>query len=127
VVAVSLRLPPCPRLASLGCLCLLGRLTGGNILLEVLKAKLQLIGAQLLRPPAELLAQQTLDQQLQLLDLGITFADRILQGCLLLRCRGHYLAQHLLQWGGVIRQGAEVDRHAIIVLGASASTPMIPA
>jgi len=79
---------------------------------------LQLIRAQLLRPPAELLAQQTLDQQLQLLDLGVAFADRVLQPGLLLRSRGHHLR--------IVRQSGEVSRHTIIVIGASASRPMIP-
>lgn len=45
---------------------------------------------------AELLAQQALDQQLQLVDFGIALLHRVLQGrLLLLGCRDH-LAQHLL-------------------------------
>jgi hypothetical protein len=127
VVTLCLRLPPCPPLASLRCLCLPGRLTGGDILLEVLKAKLQLIGSPLLRVPAELLAQQTLDQQRQLLDLGVALADRALQHHLLLGRRRHHLAQHPLQRGWVVRQGGEIDRHGIMMIDRFEPPLMNPA
>ena len=44
-------------------------------------AELQLVRAQLLGAAAELVAQQTLDQQLQLVDLGIAFAAPRLVCC----------------------------------------------
>jgi hypothetical protein len=52
---------------------------------------------------------------------------RVLQGRVLLFGRGDYLAQHLLQYGGIVRQGGEVDLHASIMLDAAESVPMTPA
>jgi hypothetical protein len=99
-------------------------LTRGNVLLEVLKTQLQLAGAQLLRSPPKLLAQQTLDEQTQFLDLGVTFVDRALQVRLLCRGGGHHLAQHLLQRCGVVRQGIEIDWHDIIMIDPFEPQPM---
>ena len=50
---------------------LLRRLGRSHGLLEVLQAELQLVGVELLRAAAELAALQLLDQQPQLLDLGL--------------------------------------------------------
>jgi hypothetical protein len=81
-------------------IALLGlRLLLGDRLLEVLETKLQLIRAQLLRPLAELLMQQALDQQPQLVVLGMQ------------------LAHHLLQDRRVVRNGFSVDRHDHIDAG----------
>jgi hypothetical protein len=59
--------------------------------------------------------------------ISASLAHRPLQGNLLLRRRGHHLAQHLLQRGAVIRQGDEVNRNAATMIGVSASVSMIPA
>jgi hypothetical protein len=91
-------------------------------LFQVLQCQLQLIRAQLFRAAAELLAQQTLDQQVQLVDFGIA----LLQSGLLLFSRGDRLAQHLLQRGGIVRQGGEVDLHDSIMINAVESAPMTP-
>jgi hypothetical protein len=61
-----------------------------------------------------------LDQQPQLVDLGLAF----LQGGLLLFRRCHHLAQHLLQRRGVIRQGGEIDRHDPSITDTAAPCPM---
>jgi hypothetical protein len=82
---------------------------------------------QLFRATAELLTQQTLDQQVQLVDFGIALLHRNLQGCLLLLGRSDHLTQHLLQRCGIVRQGGEVDLHASIVINAVESAPMTPA
>jgi len=112
--------------APLALVVLCGVLRGlvrGNGLFEILQCQLQLVGTQLFRATAELLAQQTLDQQVQLVDFGIA----LLQGGLLLFGRGDHLAQHLLQRGGIVRQGGEVDLHASIMINAAESAPMTPA
>ena len=49
-------------------------LVRGDGLLQILQPELQLIGAQLLGAAAELVAQQALDQQPQLVVLGVQFA-----------------------------------------------------
>ena len=79
---------------------LLCRLVGGDGLLEVLEPELQLIEAQLLGAATELMAQQTLDEQPQLVVLGMQVA--------LLQQHG---PQHLLQGRGVVRQGVGIDLH----------------
>jgi hypothetical protein len=90
----------------------------GNGLLEVLQPELQLLRAELFGTTAELVAQQALDQQSQLVVLGVQFR-------MLLRRRGDDLAQHLLQDGGVVRQGVEIDLHAMIMNNAPASGPAL--
>ena len=95
----------------------------GGGLFQILECQLQLVRAQLFRATAELLAQQTLDQQVQLVDFGIA----LLQSGLLLFSRGDHRAQHLLQRGGIVRQGSEVDLHASIMINAAESAPMTPA
>ena len=100
--------------------CVLRSLVRGNGLLQILQCQLQLLGTQLLRAAAELLAQQTLDQQLQLVDLGIA----LLQSRVLLFSRGNHLAQHLLQRGRIVRQSGEIDLHASILINAAALVPM---
>jgi hypothetical protein len=102
----------------------LRRLVRGDGLLQILQRQPQLIGAQLFRAAAELLAQQTLGQQVQLVDLGIALLHRVLQGRVLLLGRGDDLAQHLLQHCGVVRQGGEIDLHASILLNAAEPVPM---
>lgn len=117
VVAVGACLSP----LALGVLRgILRGLSGGDGLLQILERQLQLVRAQLFRAAAELLAQQTLDQQVQLVDLGIT----LLQRRLLLLCRGDHLTQHLLQRCGIIRQGGEINLHASIMISAAESAPM---
>jgi hypothetical protein len=127
VVAIGTRLPPPPRFAR-PCICrVLRGLVGGKALLQVLQSQLQLLAAQLLGTTTELMAQQTLDQQAQLVDFGITLAHRALQLCLLLFSRGDHLAQHTLQGLRVIRQGGKIDRHTTSMTNALASPPMNPA
>ena len=75
-------------------------------------------GVELLGAAAELVAQQALDQQPQLVVLGMQFR-------MLLRRRGDHIAQHLLQDGGVVRQGVEVDLHAAMMNNAPASAPAL--
>ena len=106
---------------ALGVLCgILCGLSSGDGLLQILERQLQLVRTQLFRAAAELLAQQTLDHQVQLVDLGIA----LLQGRLLLLSRAGHLAQHLLQRCGIIRQGGEIDLHASIMISAAESAPM---
>ena len=49
----------------------LAGLVGGNGLLQLLQRQLQLVRGQLLRPAAELMTHQTLDQQPELVVLGM--------------------------------------------------------
>ncbi|MGH7745936.1 MAG: hypothetical protein ACREQ5_14335, partial [Candidatus Dormibacteria bacterium] len=63
-------------------------------------------------------AHQTLDQQPEFVVLGMQFR------MLLRRCRDD-LAQHPLQGGGVVRQGVEIDLHAMIMNNAPASLPAL--
>ena len=74
----------------------LRRLVLGDGLLEILQAELQLVGAELLRSAPELVAQQALDQQSQLVILGVQFALLVGRGA-------DHLPQHLLQEGGIVR------------------------
>jgi hypothetical protein len=83
-----------------------------DTLLEVFEPELQLVRAQLLRPTAELMTAQLLDQQPQLVVLGAQLA-------LLVQHR----PQHLLQRGGVVWQGFWVDLHGQMMAGAAASQP----
>jgi hypothetical protein len=53
---------------------LLRGLVGGDGLLQLLQAELQLVRAQLLGAAAELVTHQALDQQPQLIILGMQFA-----------------------------------------------------
>ena len=94
------------------------RLVFGDGLLEVLQPELELVRVELLGAAAELVAHQALDQQPQLVVLGMQFR-------MLLRRRGDDLAQHLLQDGGVVRQGVEIDLHATIMNNAPASVPAL--
>jgi hypothetical protein len=50
----------------------------------------------------------------------------LLQGGLLLFSRDDDLTQHLLQRGGIVRQGGEVDLHDSIMINAVESAPMTP-
>jgi hypothetical protein len=97
-----------------------------NRLLQILDPEQQLIGVQLLGAAAELVAQQTLDQQVQLVDLGIALLHRLLQDGVLLFGRGEHVAPHLLQRCGVVGQGGEVDWHANSIARAAASAEMNP-
>jgi hypothetical protein len=119
VVAVGMSFAP---LALVVFCRVLRGLIRGDGLLQVLQCQLQLVRAQLFRATAELLAQQTLYQQVQLVDFGIA----LLQGGVLLFGRGDHLAQHLLQRCRIVRQGGEVDLHASIVINAAESVPMTP-
>jgi hypothetical protein len=103
--------------------CVLRGLVRGGGLFQVLQCQLQLVRTQLFRATAEALAQQTLDQQLQLVDFGIA----LLQGGLLLFSRDNHIAQHLLQRGRIVRQGGEVDLHDSIMINTAESAPMTPA
>jgi hypothetical protein len=120
VVAVGACLAP---LALVVFCCVLRGLVRGGGLFQVLQCQLQLVRTQLFRAAAELLAQQTLDQQLQLVDFGIA----LLQGGVLLFGRSDHLAQHMLQRCRIVTQGGEVDLHASIMINAAESVPMTPA
>jgi hypothetical protein len=75
-----------PSLPSAGCFgSILGRLMLGGRLLQIFEPELQLIGTQLFGPAAELVTREALDQQPQLVILGMQ------------------LAQHLLQDRGIVR------------------------
>jgi hypothetical protein len=78
----------------------------------------------LLGAAAELVAQQTLDQQLQLVDLGIALLHRFLQHAVLLFGGGNHLAQQVLQRCGIVGQCGEVDLHANSIADAVASVEM---
>jgi hypothetical protein len=45
---------------------------------------------------------------------------------LLIRGRGHHIAQHLLQQSRVARQPVEVDLHVAMMIDVVASTPAFP-
>ena len=126
MVAVGAGLAPRPRLVGGRIRRVLPGLAFRNGLLQILDPEQQLIGAQLLGTAAELVAQQTLDQQLQLVDLGIAFLHRALQARLLLLGCDDHLAQQVLQRCGVVRQGGEVDVHTRSIADAAASVEMNP-
>jgi hypothetical protein len=91
-----------------------GGVAFGSTLLRILQDKLQLIEVELLRTWPVTVAQQTLDQQPQLLILGLQFR--------------HHLLQHPLQDSRIVRQGREVDLHnAMMMTHVVASLPMTPA
>lgn len=92
----------------------LGGLVGGDSLLQRLQPELQLVGGELLRPSAELVTRQPLDQQPELVILGV-------QRPLLVQHR----AQHLLQGGRVVWQRVEVDLHGVMMTDAAASRPAL--
>ena len=68
-------------------------------------ATLTLLGGQLLGAMTELVAHQALDQQAQLVVLGVHFV------------------QHLPQQGGVVRQGFGRNLHRAVMNDAAASVP----
>jgi hypothetical protein len=80
----------------------------------------------LLGAAAELLAQQTLDQQVQLVDLGIALLHRLLQDAVLLFGHAEHRAQHVLQRCGIVGQCGAVDLHANSIAHAAASADMNP-
>ena len=126
MVAVGAGLAPRPRLVCGRIRRVLPGLAFRNGLLQILDPEQQLIGVQLLGAAAELMAQQTLDQQVQLVDLGIALLHRILQDGVLLLGRGNHLAQQVLQRCRVVGQGGEVDLHANSIADAAASAEMNP-
>ena len=69
-------------------------------------AELKLVRAQLFGPSAEPIAQKPLDQQPQLVVLGLTLLNGDLQRDLLLRCGGDHISQHLLEDGRVVGRAA---------------------
>jgi len=71
--------------------------------LEVLEAKVELIVIQPLGTPAELVALQLFDDEVEALDLGLCLAERGALGCE----RTH----QLLQGSHIVRQSGEVDVH----------------
>jgi hypothetical protein len=73
---------------------------------------------------AELMAQQTLDQQLQFVDLGIALLHRFLQHAALLLGCGDHRVQQMLQRCGIVGQCGEVDLHANTIAEAAASAEM---
>ena len=109
--APRLRLAGWVRRRSLRCL---RRVTGGFVfrsaLLLILQAKPQLIEVELLGTRAKPMAQQTLDQQQQLLVLGLQLR--------------HHLPQHPLQDIRIVRQCREVDLHIVMMMNVVASLPM---
>jgi hypothetical protein len=62
--------------------------------------------------------QQALDQHAEFVVLGVQFP-------MLVRRRGHRIAQHLLQQSRVVRQPIEVDFHLTMMVNAVASVPAI--
>jgi len=124
MVAVGTGLAPWPRLVCGRIRRLLPGLAFRNGLLQILDPEQQLIGVQLLGAAAELVAQQTLDQQLQLVDLGIALLHRFLQHAVLLFGRGDHRVQQMLQRCGVVRQGGEVDVDARSIADAAVSAEM---
>ena len=124
MVAVGAGLAPRPRFVCGGLRRVLPGLAFRDSLLQILDPEQQLIGGQLFGAAAELLAQQTLDQQLQLVDLGIALLHRILQHGVLLLGRGNHLAQQVLQRCRIVRQCGEVDVHARSIADAAASAEM---
>jgi len=88
----------------------LGRLRPPRRLLLILQAELQLIDVKFLGTRAEAMAQQTLDQQAQLLVLGLQLR--------------HHLPQHALQNIRIIREGREINLHAGTMSYVVASLPM---
>ena len=92
----------------------LGGLVGGDRLLQRLQPELQLVGGQLLRPAAELVARQPLDQQSQLVVLGVQHSLPM-----------QYRPQHLLQGRRVVGQGVEIDLHRTMMTDAAASQPAL--
>ena len=81
---VSLTLP-----ARSGIGSILAGLIDRDCLLQIFQPKLQLICGQLLGAAAKPMAQQALDQHAEFIVFGVQFP-------LLICCRGHHLAQHLL-------------------------------
>ena len=69
---------------------------------EILQARTAADRGQLLGAAAELVAQQALDQQPQLVILGLQFR--------------HNLLQHLLQDSRIVRQGREIDLHNAMMI-----------
>lgn len=96
---------------SLRCLrCVTGGFVFRSALLLILQAKPQLIEVELLRMRAKPMTQQTLDQQQQLLVLGLQLR--------------HHLPQHALQNIRIVRQCREVDLHIVMMMNVVASLPM---
>jgi len=124
VVAVGAPIAPRRRLVRGRFRRVLPGLVFRDALLQILDPELQLIGRQLLGAAAELLAQQALDQQLQLFDFRIPLLHCVLQDSVLLLGRGDHFAQQVLQRCRVVRQGGEVDVHERIVAGAAAPREM---
>ena len=106
----------CRAAALLGSRRILPGLVPGDGLLEILEPELQLVRAELLRPAAELVPQQTLGQQPQLVILG-------LQRTVLM----HGIPEHPLQDGGIVGQRVEVDLHAPMMPDVAASDLPFPA
>ena len=104
--APRLRLAGCGAPPSLRWLC---RVSGGFVfrsaLLLILQDKPQLIEVELLGTRAKPMAQQTLDQQQQLLVLGLQLR--------------HHLPQHALQDIRIVRQCREVDLHIAMMMTMS--------
>ena len=103
VVAIGTGLPPLPLFVP-GRVRILRGLVGRKGLLQILDPELQLIGDQVFGAAAELVAQQTLYQQLQLVDFGIALLHGALQDRVLQLGLGDHLAQQVPQRGGVVRQ-----------------------
>ena len=80
-------------------------------MLEILQPELKLVRAQLFGSATEPIAQKSLDQQPQLIVLGLTLLNGALQRHLFLRCGSDQVAQHFLEDRRVIRQGGKVDLH----------------
>ena len=93
------------RMVACGLGSVLGRLMLGDSLLLVLKSELQLIRRQLFGAATELVSREALDQQAQLVVLGIQFA------------------QHLLQQDRVVRQVVGIALHVAMMNEVIASLP----
>jgi hypothetical protein len=72
---------------------------------------LQLVICKLLGATAELVAHQPMNEQAQLVILGVQLL--------------HNVAQHLLQRRGIVGQIVQIDSHAAILNDATESAPAI--
>ncbi len=96
-------------LLRLWCNSVLCRLVRGDRLLQILEPQLQLVIGELLGAAAEPMAHQPMNEQAQLVILGIELS--------------HDVAQHLLQRRGIVRQVVQINSHAAILNDAAESVP----
>jgi hypothetical protein len=88
------------------------RLVFGNALIQILQAKPQLFVGQLLRTAAKLATRQAKQQKANFLVLRMQFNMLFEQA-----------TQHVLQYGGVVRQVFRINLHRPMMINAAASAP----